>query len=436
MRRLIVTLAVILACTRVTEAQTVDREPVNAIGTADLREVPAATSTREPDATLAVPAPVIQWGFLPVVWTSASGYPAAAEAAQAPSDSDKQQSSYDKIWKFTEWYKNDSNPVVQRVLFSGRYQHEYVVIDAEEGDLDEWNVRRMRVGPRVTLFRTFTLHAEVELNPQERNPLYQRFTDVYLQWSRSGRFALTLGKHGALFTMDGSTSSKELLAIDRSNLSNNIWFPQEYMPGVSVSGKLAPWVYRAGVYSAGEMNREFGGFNGGVFTLGVLGYDFADALGVKEALLAGNYVYQPPDPDNTFTRQLQHIVSVNFKFEAEGWGARADMSSATGYLGQSDLRGLMVMPFVNVTDKLQFVGRYTFLDSSDLNGVRFGTYESRLVSGRGDRYNEFYLGANYFFYGHKLKLQSGVQLADMNDRAGDGGAYSGVSWTTGLRVGW
>jgi phosphate-selective porin OprO/OprP len=51
-------------------------------------------------------------------------------------------------------------------------------------------------------------------------------------------------------------------------------------------------------------------------------------------------------------------------------------------------------------------------------------------------YNELYGGANYYFYGHKLKLQSGVQFADMNDRANDGGAYSGVSWTTGLRIGW
>ena len=44
------------------------------------------------------------------------------------------------------------------------------------------------------------------------------------------------------------------------------------------------------------MNREFGEFNGGTFTLGVLGYDFAPKLGVKEALLTGNYVYQNPDP--------------------------------------------------------------------------------------------------------------------------------------------
>lgn len=362
--------------------------------------------------------------------------PTAAETAQASSSNKKGQSAYDKIWKFAEWYKNDSNPMVQRVLFSGRYQHEYAAIDADDGDLSEWNVRRMRLGPRVMLFRTFTLHGEVELNPQEADPFYVRFTDLYLQWSKSGTLVLTVGKHGVPFTMDGSTSSKELLAIDRSNLTNNIWFPQEYIPGVSVSGRLAPWVYRAGVYSAGEANREFGEFNGGVVTLGLLGYDFAQPLGVKEALLVGNYVYQHPDPKNTFTRQLEHIVSVNFKFEADMWGMRTDVSAASGYLGQSDLWGLMAMPFVNATDKLQFIGRYTFLDSDDPNGVRLATYESRLVSGRGDQYNELYLGANYYFYGHKLKLQSGVQFAEMNDRVNDGGAYSGVSWTTGVRIGW
>lgn len=366
--------------------------------------------------------------------TATSTVGEAPEQAQA--EPEKPPSTYDKIWKFAEWYENDSNPVLQRLLFSGRYQHEYAVVDADQGSHDEWNVRRMRLGPRMTLFRRFTLHAEIELNPQEADPLYQRFTDFYLQWSRSSRFVLTLGKHSVPFTMDGATSSKELLAIDRSNLSNNIWFPQEYIPGVSVSGRRGPWIYRAGVYSAGAANREFGEFNGGVFTLAVAGYDFATALDVKDALLTGNYVYQDPNRNNTFTRQLEHIVSVNFKFETEKWGARTDVSAASGYLGQSDLWALMAMPFFNLTDKLQVVGRYTLIDSDDPNGVRLGTYENRLVSGRGDLYNELYLGANYFFYGHKLKLQSGVQYADMNDRANDGGTYAGVSWTTGVRVGW
>jgi phosphate-selective porin OprO/OprP len=96
----------------------------------------------------------------------------------------------------------------------------------------------------------------------------------------------------------------------------------------------------------------------------------------------------------------------------------------------------MVMPFYNITSKLQAVTRYTHMESDGPNGIRPTGYEARVVPGRGDEFNELYLGANYFFYGHRLKVQTGVQFADMNDSANDGGEYSGVSWTTGIRVGW
>lgn len=355
--------------------------------------------------------------------------------AQTPT-SEKNLSSYDRIWKFAEWYNNEQNPVLQSLLFTGRFQYEYAALDADQGTHDEWNVRRFRLGARAKLFGSFTLHGEADLDPQEADPFYLRITDMYLQWQKNRRFTLTLGKHGVPFTMDGSTSSKELLTIDRSNLSNNIWFPQEYIPGVSVNGEISNWVYRAGVYSAGEANREFGEFNGSYFSLTSLGYNFAKSLGVKDALLTGSYVYQNPNPRNTFTRQLQHVVSTNFKLETNRWGLRTDVSAAAGYLGQSNLWGMMVMPFFNAIDKIQFVGRYTMLDSAKPNGVRLATYESRIVPGRGDQYDEFYVGANYYFNGHKLKLQSGVQFANMDDSRKDGGAYSGVSWTSGLRVGW
>ena len=347
-----------------------------------------------------------------------------------------QDSRFDRIWRFARWYESESNPVVQQVLFSGRFHQDYAAVDADEGDLGEWNVRRLRLGPRIRFLNAYTLHAEMELNPQERDPVYVRFTDFYLQWRRNERLAVTIGKQSVPFTMDGTTSSRELLTIDRSNLSNNLWFPQEYLPGVSVSGRRAAWVYRAGLYSAGAQNREFGEFSGGAVGLGVIGYDFGKRLGVREALLSGNYVYQAPDRDNTFTRQLRHVASVNFRFDAGRWGVRADASTASGYLGQGDLWGVMAMPFVSATSKLQFVGRFTAVESDGENGVRLATYESGVVSGRGDSYSELYAGANYYFYGHKLKLQSGVQWADMDDLADDGGAYSGVSWITGLRIGW
>jgi phosphate-selective porin OprO/OprP len=346
------------------------------------------------------------------------------------------QTAFDDIWRFADWYSNDDNPGVQSVQFSGRFQYEYAAVNDDDITYDEWNVRRMRMGVKTQFLNQFLLHAEAEFNPQETDPFYMRLTDFYLEWSRSAPFALTVGKQSAPFTMDGATSSKELLTIDRSNLSNNMWFTSEYMPGVTVSGDVSNWSYLVGTYSSGASNREFGRFNGSVFTLASIGYDFAGALGVDQARLRGNYVYQNPDVDNTFTRQLQHMTSVNFAFEDGVWGLRADVSSGSGYQGQSDLWGAMVMPFFNITPKLQFVGRYTYLSSDDVNGVRLARYENQHTSGRGDEYNELYTGLNYFFYGHKLKLQSGLQFGDMNDRANDGGDYSGVAFTTGLRVSW
>lgn len=347
------------------------------------------------------------------------------------------QSTYDKIWSgLTDWYEDQSNPVVQRVVFTGRFQHDLAIVDADQGDHRESNIRRVRLGPRLTLFHDYLVHAEIELNPQERDPFYMRFTDAYVAWQKHPQAVIQAGKQSVPFTQEGATSSKELLTIDRSNLANNIWFTQEYMPGVSVSGRVAPWSYRAGVYSSGAANREFGRFDGGMFTLAVVGYDFAKTLGVKEATLTGNYLYQHPDANNTFTKRFEHIASLHTKIEDGRWGVRGDASRTAGYLGQHAVLGLMAMPYYSVTSKLQAVARYTFLDSDGVNGLSLNTYENRVSRGAGDRYEELYLGVNYFFYGHKLKLQSGVQFADMRDRANDGGAYSGTSWTTGLRIGW
>ena len=141
-------------------------------------------------------------------------------------------------------YKNDKNPVVQQVLFTGRFQHDFASVQADQGDHDESNIRRVRFGPRITFARKFLFHAEVEVNPQERNPFYMRFTDCTCSGT-SGAFAVTVGKQSVPFTKEGATSSKELITIDRSNIAKNIWFPQEYMPGVSVSGRVAPWEYRS-----------------------------------------------------------------------------------------------------------------------------------------------------------------------------------------------
>ena len=94
------------------------------------------------------------------------------------------------------------------------------------------------------------------------------------------------------------------------------------------------------------------------------------------------------------------------------------------------------MPSYDITPHIQLVFRYTYLKSVDNNGVRLGRYENEIVKGRGDEYNEIYGGLNVFFYGHKLKWQTGLQYSTMKDAADDGGEYEGWGLTTGLRVSW
>ena len=346
-------------------------------------------------------------GLLLLVPAHAAMAQSTAVAQTAPAAADT-RSVYDKIWQqLTTIYDDSSNPVVQRILFTGRFQHDFAAIGADQGDHDEWNTRRLRVGPRLTLFRTYTLHVEAELNPQEIDPLYMRLTDAYLQWSRSGRLVVTAGKHSIPYTMDGATSSKELVAVDRSNLTNNIWFPQEYLPGISIAGRSAPWVYRAGRLFCRPREQGVRGVRRWCRHAGRARLRLREVAWCQGgAAVTGNYVHQNEDPNNTFTRQLQNIVSVNFKFETDRWGVRSDVSTATGYLRQSDLWSVMAMPFFNVTDKLQLVGRYTFVESDDPNGVQLATYENRVVTGRGDEYNEAVRGREL------LLLRTQTETAD------------------------
>ena len=344
-----------------------------------------------------------------------------------------QASLYDKIWGYTTLYSNDENNVIQELSFVGRFQLDYAMIPAE--DFQEWNIRRFRLGAEAVFFHDFTAHIEVELAPQE-DSVFTRLTDAYVAWSRSPEFVATLGKQSAPFTMDGSTSSKRLLTIDRSNLANNLWFTQEYFPGIGVAGEPDPWLYHAAVYGTGSANQYLGNYDASLFVVSTIGYDFAEKLDAREAVLAFDFVFNQEDEDDEVTRDFGYVFSLHGSLQKDKWGVRADLAGGLGYGTQSDVWGAMIMPFYNLTDRIQAVTRYTFVKSTAENGVRFARYESEVVSGMGDRYNEFYLGLNYYFYGDKLKIQTGVDYANMRDEADDGGAYNGWGWTTGLRISW
>ena len=360
---------------------------------------------------------------------TAVGAPGSAQEGEA--------SGFDRVWGSARLYEGDTDSFVQSFDLSGRLQLDFAYVDNGDDHHGEFNVRRFRFGFKTRFARKFTLHVEADFNPQEADPFYVRLTDTYLAWEPSPAAEVILGKQSAGFTLDGMTSSKRLLTIDRNNLTNNIWFTEEYIPGASVGGEATGLVYFAGIFTSDADDPEFGDFKGGeVFYLATLGRDFASGSGADKTLVRLNLVYNEPGSDSTVSRQLKGIASLNLSWERGEWGLRVDLSAADGYGDQSNLVGFVVMPFLELSEKLQLVGRYTLVDSEDDNGVRFARYERSIAGSRGDRYNEFYLGLNYYWYGHKLKLQNGAQYVDMRDRAADGGAYTGWAWTTALRLSW
>lgn len=353
--------------------------------------------------------------------------PGAVPAADTPSE-------LEALWSKAELYAG-SGPV-RSLRLTGRLQVDHAFVEAAHGDASDTNLRRLRFGFEAEFGKGLRTHVEADYDPGGGNLNYTRLTDAYLAWSPKKAVDVTLGKHGVEFTLDGMTSSKELLTIDRSNLANNLWFAEEYLPGVSVAGEIGRFRYQTGVYSSGERGRGFGGSGGGEVLLGTVGYDFGAALGADTALLRASFVDNDPHAGNGFTRPLERVTSINFVYERGRLGLGADVSAADGYFGQSDLRGASVMPSIALSDALQLVFRYTYVSSDEANGVRLARYENEVVVGRGDRYREAYAGANYYWFGHKLKLQTGLQYATLADRADDGGRYRGWSWTTGLRIAW
>jgi phosphate-selective porin OprO/OprP len=352
---------------------------------------------------------------------------ALAHPAQA-----QDSSTFEPLWDAATLHKDEKSDLLNELRVTGRLHLDNYVVDSDAGDASDLVVRRARLGVRARLFEKLETAVEADLD-LEGGPFYSRLTDAYLAWKFSDAARLTVGKHSAKFTLDGSISSNELLTVDRSNVANNFWFTEEYAPGVSLSGKSGKWSYNGGIFSGGRRNREFGDFDAGYFLLGSVGRDFADGLGVKRALLRADYVYNEPDPESDFTRPYEHVGALVFMLDAGKWGFSGDLVRADGFPGQSDGVGATALPWVNLTDRLQLAGRYTFVKSDDANGVRLARYENVVVSGRGDRYHELYGGLNYYLYGHKLKAQTGLTYAHMRDRAGDGGAYEGWAWTTALR---
>lgn len=344
---------------------------------------------------------------------------------------EKEESIFDKIWGMAVLYKNPQNPILEEFSFKGRYQGQFYDTDSDTGDIDDWENRRFHLGVELAMFsNTVKIKAEM-ITAENLDPFYSSMRDAYLDWSPTKAFTFRVGKFEPKFTKEYSTSSREIITFERSQLVNQ--FKPDYAGGAAVFGKVQNWNWYAGAIS-NEVDKEFGQFDGGWTGFLSLGYDLKDALGVKEAELRLDYMHSEIDgAKDTVFNYFDDGVSLNFTAKQGHWGLINDFIG--GFGEKSNAFSWVFMPTYNFTDKLQAVVRGTLSFSDEANGlVGQSRYERAAGGTAGDQYQALLAGLNYYIYGHKLKLMSSVEYANMDGGTGPG--YDGWTFMTGVRVSW
>ncbi|GMG85778.1 porin [Biformimicrobium ophioploci] len=336
----------------------------------------------------------------------------------------------DTYWDIADMYENDKGDYLK---LSGRLHADGAVFDANQGNYSDLLWRRFRFGVKGELSgMTYAIEADMNLNNTMTN-WYNRLTDAYLQWKFDNGTKIRILKQSAGFTLDGGTSSKKLFTPQRNNLTNNLWFTAEYFTGVSVTNTFADeWEYYAGVFAT-DGDPEIGIDDAGYFTLFKLGREFGETRAWDKARFRFDYVYNDADP-NANTRDYSDVYSVSSHIDRGDWEVRTDLAYGDGYDGQGDLWGFVVMPAYQQTDVVQWVVRFTHIESNRDGSVRLGRYESSVVSDRGDIYSEVFGGVNFYLNEHKFKIHLGAQVADAE--GDDGRQYDGIGFTASLRIYW
>ncbi len=355
----------------------------------------------------------------------AAGASTAGEMAKVPiDDAVVEPASFTicDMFDYATLFESESGPI-NEISLIGRYQGQYYDVEGD-GSVSDWENRRMRAGVQVGFLDNFLFEGQFNLNPDEGR-FVEDVEDLYLRWKPSDRFSLMIGKQKAPITREWTTSSKRIKTIERSALVNQV-IPAK-IGGVVAKYQLTDplWV-EGGIYS-GELDEDWAlpDFNGGFGASARIGYQLTD-----ETELRFDYFYTDSAGEDLGVSDYDHTFSLNSQSDWNRFHLVTDAIYAAGIndAAQSDVFGVVIMPYYDVTDKLEAVIRYNYATSDSDNGIRLYSRYERLSSdlgARGDNYHSLYGGLNYYICGDKLKLMSGIQWATM-DRP-DAGSFD--SWT-------
>lgn len=380
------------------------------------------------------------------------------------------ETAWDRAWSGFTLYKDENNPILQEFSLQGRLQVQTIygeegsdsfnTNDYKEAGNDEavWGndieARRARFGFKSKWFQKWKFEGQINvdtdgLDGDDGHTLYKDIYDLYITYAPSDALNVSAGKTKVKFTREQEISSKEILTIERSLLSNTL-FPGE-LTGIWANGKgiSEHWLYEMGVYGS-DRTREFSEFDAGAVVLGKVGYDYSSQSGWDSAVASFHYMhntdpgYKSSKIDDNYnygtSPAFTDSIALTNDITHGRFGLTTDIVYGFGFDGtpdggsaidQSDVFGISIIPSYFIADGLQLVGRFQVATSNEPDGLRVPSRYERLADDsdeKGNTYTSAYVGLNYYIYGHKLKFMNGIEYSRMG-----GGDYDGYTLMSGLR---
>lgn len=386
-----------------------------------------------------------------------AGFPGCISAGDAPATGLfvgklAEGSDLDRIWSIPTLYRNPDNPVLQELAVLGQLQAQYAYGSDDSGnygtkdlpDSATWGdaeVRRMRLGLKANLFGRLSFLNLTDLYPDLSPRIYKRTPETYFTYSHNDAFHLSTGKTELKFNREQEYSSRDFLPFERTALGNMFYGGE--LAGIWACGKgiSGGWLYELGAFS-NERVDELSDFGGGAMILGKIGYNYTARTSLDLAEVKFQYLHNT-DPGYAASAtclaspSYSDCVSLSNQIAEGPFGLTTEFLWGDGANGRPDVCGFMAMPTWSFSENLQWVSTLEIAGSSEDNGVILPSRYEALSPGVGDKsgdaYFAAYTGLNYYIYGQKLKLMSGVKYSYLDGGSG-GGDFNGWTWLAGVRM--
>ncbi len=350
------------------------------------------------------------------------------------------KTAMDRAWSAATLYKDNSNPILEEFNLTGRAQFDYFKVDADKGQNDFFEIRRLRMG--VDTFwanRLIEVKATLDTTLHSYNTpevFYNRMTDLFINLHFSDALNLRVGKFEPHFGYDREFSDNTQVFFERSFFDDQVFnnTGNDYVTGASLSGKLGKWGYQAAVFSD-NVGQEFGHFNGGESFLGEISYDFAADLHADKALWALDFMHMNNNANSNVFNTMENAAATYFDFHIGQCGLVTQLGYGDGIDSKGGIYELMIMPTYLITKQLELVTRYQLGLAAKDNGITTLNRQEKTVGKfTGDTDNAVYVGLNYYVYGPKLKLMAGEQYDKLTGGTGVKAGYQGWTTLVGLRM--